>query len=181
VSGAPPPGEGLSFAEANRLALLAIPACLLPVAAHALAWGPASLLDGGRRLLGMGLVLPFVIVAAIAVHEALHAAGFLLVGRVPRDSVRFGVHARTLTPFAGCAAPMAARAYRIAALLPAAVLGVVPAAWGLAAGDAAATLWGAFMLASAGGDFAVIRAMRGIPARARVLDLEGRVGCQVVG
>jgi putative zincin peptidase len=179
-SAAAPPGSDatISFEAANVIALLYLPLAAAPVVAHAALWGGASLGEGLRDLFPWAFLPAFA--ASVVAHEALHAAGFLLLGRAPRRAIRFGLDRATLSPFAGCRVPLRAGAYRAAVLLPALVLGVGPAAWGLWKGAGWATLWGAFMLLCAGGDFAVLWAMRRVPARARVLDHPERVGCRVV-
>lgn len=173
-----PDDTSISFEKANVIALVFLPAALLPVAAHGAIWGMASLGKGFGDVFSL-LFFPALLVS-IVIHELLHAAGFLL-GGAPRAALRFGIDRKTLSPFAGCTAPLKARAYRFAIVLPALVLGVLPVAYGLATGAAWATMWGAFMLLCAGGDFAALWAMRAVPAGARVLDHPERVGCRVVG
>jgi hypothetical protein len=157
----------------------------LPLAAF-LALGPFVLRWGGAPL---AAVLPeppafpallLLLGVSILAHESLHALGFLVFGGVPRSSVRLGFQRRTLTPFAACSAPVAAGAYRKAALLPAAVLGVLPSIVGVISGLPALTLWGWVMLALAGGDLAAVWAIRRVPGASMVLDHPSRVGCQVV-
>jgi hypothetical protein len=128
----------------------------------------------------LGLAPVPVILVSTAVHEGLHALGFRLFGGVPWRSIRVGIHWRLLTPYAGTAAPMSARGYRWAAALPGLVLGVGPAAVGLAVGSGWLTGYGAFMLGAAGGDAIALWAMRHVPPRARVRDAVDRVGCEVL-
>lgn len=173
-----PDDTSISFEKANVIALVFLPAALVPVAFHGAVWGMASLGEGFGDVFSL-LFLP-AFLAAIVVHELLHAAGFLL-GGAPRRALRFGIDRKTGSPFAGCTAPLVARAYRFAVFLPALVLGVLPTAWGLATGAAWMTIGGAFMLLCAGGDFAALWAMRAVPSGARVLDHTDRVGCRVVG
>ncbi len=177
-----PDGPGMdatiSMVRANVLALLAFPAALVPVGLHAVLWGPDSMVEGAKALFPWWFFPLFVV--SIVTHEALHGLGFLL-GGAPRSSLRFGIDRKTLSPFAGCGAPLSARSYRVAVLLPAVLLGALPLAAGLALGSGTASVWGAFMLFAAGGDFAAVWAMRSVPPGARVLDHPGRVGCKVVG
>lgn len=138
----------ISFEKANLIALAFLPAPAAPVLLHLALWGADAIAEGA------GFLFPWrflpLLIASIVVHEALHAAGFLALGGAPRDAVHFGVDRRTLSPFAGCRAPLRARAYRGAVLLPSLVLGVAPVAAGLASGTGWLTLWGAFMLFCAG-------------------------------
>ena len=62
------------------------------------------------------VLLLLVSYVGIAVHEAIHAVCFHLIGRVPREQIRFGIHGRTLTPYVGTSAAMPARAYRASAV-----------------------------------------------------------------
>ena len=181
----PAPGPGarpstMSVARANLLALVWLPVSGVVAAA------PYVALWGGDRLAALPSALPplpaglALLAAGILIHELLHAAGFLLVGRAPRGQVRIGFQSRTLTPFASCRAPVTATAYRAAALLPAAVLGGIPlvAAW--ATGSPALLLWSWVMLALAGGDVAAVWAMRAVPGPTLVLDHPELVGCRSV-
>jgi hypothetical protein len=94
--------------------------------------------------------------------------------------VRLGFNRRTLTPFASCAVPVHAAAYRGTALLPALALGVLPGAAAVATGSGLLALWSWTMLAVAGGDLAAVWAIRRVPASAMVLDHASRVGCRVL-
>jgi hypothetical protein len=170
----------ISVARANALALLWLPvAAALVLAPFVSVWGSGALGAGLAQLLSLAVKLP-TMAASIVLHELLHGAGFLLFGRVPRGAVRLGVHRRTLTPYATCHAPVTVSAYRGAALLPAAVLGVVPGVLGLASGIGWLAAWAALMLAVAGGDLAAVWAVRRLPADTLVLDHPTRVGCTLV-
>jgi hypothetical protein len=177
----PGPDATMSVVRANLIGLGWLPlAAVLALGPFAMRWGGTPLaehLPGPAAL----PVLLLLLGLSIVLHESLHALGFLWFGGVPRSSVRLGFQRRTLTPFAACRAPVTAGAYRKAALLPAAVLGVLPAIAGVIAGSAALALWGWAMLALAGGDLAAVWAIRRVPSTSMVLDHPSRVGCEVVG
>lgn len=42
------------------------------------------------------------IILVIPLHEGLHAVGFLLLSKAPRDSVKFGFHKEYLAPYCHC-------------------------------------------------------------------------------
>jgi len=170
----------ISIARANALALLWLPiAAALVLAPFVVVWGRGALGPGLGHLLSLAVLLPTMAVS-IVLHELLHAAGFLLFGRVPRSAVRVGVHRSTLTPYATCLMPVAAAAYRGAALLPAIALGILPAIAGVIFGFGWLAVWAALMLAVAGGDLAAVWAIRRLPADTLVLDHSTRVGCTIV-
>jgi len=169
----------MSVARANLLAIAWLPVSGL------LALGPFAFLRGSERI---GAALPLVtdlrfalpvLAASVLLHEILHAVGFRLLGRAPREAIRIGFQRRTLTPFASCSAPVRASAYRAAALLPGAVLGVLPVLTGWLLGSGTLVLYGWAMLAVAGGDLAAVWAIRDVPGRVLVLDHPQRVGCRI--
>jgi hypothetical protein len=73
-----------------------------------------------------------------------------------------------------------ARSYRWAILLPGIILGVLPALIGLILGYGMITLGGTFLFAAAGGDMAVLWAIREVESDAMVLDHPERVGCVIL-
>jgi hypothetical protein len=171
----------MSVARANLVAVVWLPlAALLTLGPFVIRWGAAPLSAAVPGPGALPLVL-FLLLASVLLHEAAHAAGFLLLGRAPGSAVRLGFHRRSLTPYAACAAPIAARAYRATALLPAVALGLLPAAVAAATGWGRLALWSWAMVAVAGGDVAAVWAIRQVPARAAVLDHPSRVGCRVLG
>jgi Putative zincin peptidase len=175
------PDATMSVVRANLIGLGWLPlAAIVTLGPFALRWGGAPLAEQLPGPAALPVVLP-LLALAILMHESLHALGFLWFGGVPRARVRLGFQRRTLTPFAACSAPVAAGAYRKAALLPAVVLGGLPAIVGVITGSAGLALWGWAMLALAGGDVAAVWAIRRVPSTSMVLDHPSRVGCQVVG
>lgn len=179
----PEPAErdlSISVPRANAVALLLLPLiAALVLAPFTALWGLEALDQGW-----MDAATPFWrflawLVASVVAHEALHALGFLL-GGAPASTVRLGIHPRALTPFASCSQPVSPSVYRMAAVLPAVVLGVAPMllAWISGVGWLAVYAFG--MLAAAAGDLTVLWLVRGLPRDARVLDNADRAGCRVV-
>ena len=146
-----------------------VPASLLAIGLlglHALVWGRTAL----RPVFGSpgaAALLLALSIASVPVHEALHVAGYRVVGRAPRTATRVVV--RGLMAYAHCAAPMPAGAYRAAIALPGLGLGLLPAAAGLALGLAWLTAYGAFALAGALADARVLWALRRVPSAAPVV------------
>ncbi|MCY3766374.1 MAG: DUF3267 domain-containing protein [Gemmatimonadetes bacterium] len=65
------------------------------------------------------------LVTLVVVHEALHAFAALHWGKVPYNSIRFGVKLKWLIAYCHCSSPMKMGAFRIYTLLPLAVTTVV--------------------------------------------------------
>jgi hypothetical protein len=169
----------ISLERANVLGAALLPAIvLLTLGPFAAVWGWAALRAGLGTVFSLWLIPALVLV--VVVHEGLHLLGFLLLARAPGRALHFGIDRETLSPYAGCREPVSARAYRLAALLPALLMGLLPFALAMAWGTGWLAVWGALMLVFAGGDLAAVWAIRGVPGRARVLDHPSRVGCLVL-
>jgi hypothetical protein len=149
------------------------------VIGYELLWSPAdypmdALLDAHWVAFLGGLI------GSIAAHELLHGVGFRMFGKVPWREIRFGVRWRVLIAYAHTPVAMRARGYRWSAALPGIVLGLVPAAAGMLLAIPELAMYGALMLAGAGGDATVLRMIRYLPPDALVQDHSVRCGCAVV-
>lgn len=177
-----PEGRDLSvsLARANVLTLaIAVPLVGLMLVVYRL------LAPGGGRLALSGtfassLAFLALVVVGILAHEGIHGLAWAYFGRFPLRRIRFGFKVSTLTPYAHAPDPMPARAYRLGAGLPALVLGVLPFAVGTAVGSAGLALYGMIFTFAAGGDLLVLWLIRGVDARALVLDHPSRAGCVVL-
>jgi hypothetical protein len=127
-------------------------------------------------------VLTIVLVLALSLigHELLHAVGFWLVGGAPLGRIKFGFSWQGFAPYAHCREPLQTTAYRIAVVLPGVFLGVLPGLFGVALQQPLLVMWATLMLLAAGGDAAVLWAVRQVPSTAHVLDHPKKVGCQVL-
>ncbi len=179
----PPPGArdvSLPLNEVLRLALA--PALLLlalPLLIFALRWGGAPLWDGVAGLAGLARGLAgFALLTAA--HELVHAAGWVVFGGLPLRAIRFGLDAKTLSPYTRALLPMPARAYRIGAALPLLFTGVLPWLAALHTGSGLLALLGALLISGAVGDLLVLWVIRALPAQARVLDHPTGAGCYVL-
>ena len=124
--------------------------------------------------------LLLAVAVAVPLHEAIHALGWSLFGRVPLRRVRFGIAARTLNPYAHLPDAIPARAYRWGTALPGLTLGLLPYLAAMAAGSAWWMLFGLTLTLAAGGDALVLWLLRGVPPQALVLDHPSRAGCLVI-
>lgn len=172
--------HSISMQGANMFGLMFFPvSALLAFAPFVLLHGWIALRDGLFAVFSPWVFFPGLIVLVV-VHEGLHALGFLASGVVRRDHLRFGIDKKTLSPYAGCTAPMPARAYRVSGSLPGFVLGILPVVVGFLSGSGTFVAAGWFMTAAAGGDLAALWAMRRVPGDVWVEDHPSRVGCRTV-
>jgi hypothetical protein len=177
-----PEGQDLSIslARANTCTLaISLPLVGLMLAAYLVLSRTRSVSSAGLSLQGAVLFL-LLMIAGILVHEGIHALAWSAFGRLPLKRIRFGFQTSTLTPYAHALDPMPARAYRLGALMPALMLGVVPFAVGTAVGSLPVALFGMIFVFAAGGDLLILWLIRGVDPRALVLDHPSRAGCIVL-
>jgi len=170
----------VSLAFANMVALLLLPVTyiiiLLP---YQWKWAASPLADTSSSI-GSASVIILALIVGVTAHELLHAAGFILLGKVPVSAIHFGFSWRGMAPYAQCGTPVKANVYRVSVLLPGIILGLLPAIAGVALRIGWLTLWGVLMIIAAGGDLAVLWAMRTVDGAACVLDHPKRPGCRVL-
>ena len=135
----------ISMLSANILSLaFALPAAVLYILLFSLLWDAARFDAGVHVFMNNILIFMAVFIAGILAHELIHAAAWSLFARLPFKTIRFGFQIQTLTPYAHCPGPVPAAVYRLGALMPALLLGLLPAliallsgsGWLLDAGDA---------------------------------------------
>ena len=169
---------GMGLANVIGIGVLPIIGCFVFIPFTAL-WGIAPIRAAFRDIASVAVFIPSFL-AAIVAHEGLHALAFRFAGGAEWTSIRFGMNWKALAPYAHCRSAMSARAYRIAVSLPGLVLGSVPAAIAIATGDGWLAVWGFVMIAAAGGDIAILLAIRKVPGRRMVRDHPARAGCEVL-
>lgn len=172
--------HSISLARANVYTLaVSVPLVGLMLAAY-LGLSPTRGLSAAGFSLPGGVLFLVLMIAGIIVHEGIHALAWSAFGRLPLKRIRFGFQASTLTPYAHALDPMSARAYRLGALMPALVLGVLPYVIGTASGLTSVALYGMIFVFAAGGDLLVVWLIRKVDPRALVLDHPSRAGCIVL-
>lgn len=149
------------------------------VAPYLLANGIPPFILGVNRSMDLWIFLAWIAAGTVA-HEALHGIGWVVAAGRSFRSMRFGVHWKTLTPYAHFTEPISAAAYRIGIVLPGLVVGLGPAIAGYAFDHPATLLFGGLFFGAAAGDALGLWAVRDIPAATLVLDHPTRVGCRIV-
>jgi hypothetical protein len=137
------------------------------LASQALFVVPFALLHGRHsiRMHPTHLALAMLLIYA---HELLHVLGFRVFGGVARDDISIRIAWRYLTPHVDLRVPVAVRRWRFAALLPGVVTGLLPVIAALALGNGPMVVVGALMIGAAGGDVALVAALRGLDPGAQV-------------
>jgi Putative zincin peptidase len=121
-----------------------------------------------------------ILLAGIILHELIHGLTFLLFCKKGVRSIEFGIMWQYLAPYCHCKEPLPVWSYIISALMPAILLGLVPAGIGLITGKLIALVFGMIFLIAAGGDYLIVWLLRGQPKKSLVLDHESKVGCYII-
>ncbi|MDR0814629.1 MAG: DUF3267 domain-containing protein [Bacteroidales bacterium] len=103
-----------------------------------------------------------VLLFSIALHEAIHGVCMAAVAPNGWKSVSFGFNLKAMAPYAHCKEPLTPMAYRICLLMPAAVLGDIPALVGWCTGNILWLLYGVLFLWAAAGDVIILYMSRNI-------------------
>jgi hypothetical protein len=146
---------------------------------------PFGLIHGGRAI-GLGFswmvenpfLLAVILFGSIIIHEALHALGWALFGRISLKEMKFGILKGN--PYTHVKVPISARGYKLGGALPGFVLGVVPGLISLINGSGPLMLFAAVMLAAAAGDVIMLWLLHDLQPDTLVRDHPSAVGCLVL-
>ncbi|MGP1468782.1 MAG: DUF3267 domain-containing protein [Hoylesella shahii] len=174
----------IDLAWANVFALLFFAfVALSSSAAWYVLWGSPSFNDfGGNFLTGVNplgaAVLVFVIlVSGIVAHELIHGITWACFAKHGFRSIRFGVIWAMLTPYCHCKEPLIIRHYRLGALTPLIILGILPLLLAYPLRSVPLLLWGIIFITSAAGDILIVWKLRKEPASLLVQDHPKEAGC----
>jgi hypothetical protein len=126
-------------------------------------------------------LLIVALVLGILVHEFIHGISWVLFGRKPLSSIKFGFQWKTLTPYAHLRESIEISAYRLGTFLPGFVLGILVYVLSLVLGDGNLFLFGLLHTSAAGGDWLVLWLLRHVKGGTLVEDHPTHAGCYVIG
>ena len=109
-------------------------------------------------------------------HEAVHAIFWKISSGLAWSQFTFGFKWEALAPYCHAQAPMPLMPYRIGALAPVIVTGILPWLFALLNGSAPLALLSAVLISAAIGDFYVLWLLRDVPAGADVRDHPEKAG-----
>lgn len=168
----------MTSGEANKKALLFIlPIILIAAGPYFMIWEfNFEKADGG---FGEWSFL-VVFLVGIIVHELIHGLCSVLYAKHGFKSVRFGVMWKTLTPYCHCKEPLTAKQYRVVALMPSVILGILPVVYSWLVGDYRYLLFGGALLLGGAGDFLIVWMMRKLKKDDLVKDHPDKIGFRVL-
>lgn len=169
----------ISMAKANLYVLVTtLPPTVVLAAVYVWLWGIEGTDSFTDLAIVYGVGLALVAFGVVA-HEAIHGLSWAYFGGKPLSAIKFGFQLKTLTPYAHCKEPMRARAYRIGAVMPGLVMGILPSLVGIATGSGWIMFFGLFFTFAAGGDALVLWLVRNVDAKVLVEDHPTNAGCYV--
>ena len=126
-------------------------------------------------------ILIIAVLLGIVIHELIHGISWVIFGRKPFSSIKFGVQWQTLTPYAHLTEPVEVNAYRIGAFMPGFVLGILTYLLSLLFGDGNLFWFSLVHTSAAGGDWLILWLLRQVKAGTQVEDHPTNAGCYVIG
>ena len=142
-------------------------------------WKPSWSKPDGSTLIALFIFIGVTFVS-IAVHELVHALTAVWYGRIPWQTVKFGVDWKTMTPYFHNPLPMKARHYRVVVVMPLLVMGLLPYAIALLTDNLWLLVFGVFFTVAAAGDLMILWLMRHLSPDEQVQDHPTKVGLMVV-
>ncbi|HPR33193.1 MAG TPA: DUF3267 domain-containing protein [Prolixibacteraceae bacterium] len=110
-------------------------------------------------------------------HELIHGVVWALAASRGFRSISFGILWKLVTPYCHCREPLQVKHYILGALMPALVLGFIPAIIALITGRLGLLIFGIFFTIAAVGDFMVIWLLRNEHRNTWVEDHPSEAGC----
>ncbi len=125
------------------------------------------------------LYIPAALILGVILHELIHGATWAMFAENGFNSIKFGFFAKYLTPYCHCKEALKFYPYVIGAVMPAIVLGIIPAVLAMVLGRPALLMFGIIFICSASGDFLVVYAIRKYGKNALIKDDPLAAGCYI--
>lgn len=166
----------VSLAQANVIVLfITLPVVILQFALFLLLHGTE-----GLKPVESTALLIIAVLLGIVIHELIHGLSWVVFGRKPFSSIKFGFQWKTFTPYAHLKEPVEINAYRLGAFLPGFILGILPYILSLVTGNADLFWFSLVHTSAAGGDWLVLWLLRKVKAGVQVEDHPTNAGCYVL-
>lgn len=177
-----PKDRSVSLLAANLLApVMALPPIALLLILYIKVWGYEGVFGWLQTLSGpRALAAVAALLVSVPVHELIHGVSYAIFGRKPLATVRLRFELKALAPYVHLEERIGVRPYRLAILMPALILGLLPSLAGLLTGSAWALAFGLSSILAAGGDMVILWVLRGVAPGSLVEDHPTRAGCYVI-
>ena len=105
------------------------------------------------------LIIPIMLIGII-IHELVHGITWSIFTKHGFKSIKFGILWKMITPYCHCTEPLKAKHYRLGAIMPFIVLGIIPFAASLVSGSLGLFLFSVLFTIAASGDFLMLYMLR---------------------
>ncbi|MFZ4260610.1 DUF3267 domain-containing protein [Sphingobacterium sp. HJSM2_6] len=180
----------IDLVKANKWGLIIlIPISILYFVPFFIIWsdqfGNAEILNNIQQFLKQygilaGFIPLIVLVLGIVVHELIHGITWAIFAKQGFKSIKYGILKKMLTPYCHCKEPLRLKHYIIGAIMPAVILGFLPAIIALSIGSFSLLLFAAFFTMAAIGDFMIIQLIKNENGQSWVLDHPSEAGCYIL-
>jgi len=172
----------ISMAKANLYSIIFILPIFLLASLYFGVWGKNSIVGAfsATNIFSLYIKSLFLIFAGIVIHELIHGFAWMYFSKKSFKTIKFGINWKVLSPYAHCTEPMDVRAYRLGAMMPGLVVGVMPYLFGLLYGNVWIVLFGLFFTFAASGDAIILWTIRKVDKGKLVEDHPNRAGCSVI-
>jgi len=132
-----------------------------------------------HHFLGSIWIVLLALILGTIVHELLHGITWSKYAKNGFKSIKFGIKWEMLTPYCHCKEPLKVSHYVLGCIMPAIILGFIPAILAIIIGNLGLLIFGIFFTVAAGGDFLVIYNLRKESKDTLVEDHPSEVGFYV--
>jgi hypothetical protein len=117
-----------------------------------------SIIFGSKEGLLNSFVFLLIMITGIIFHELIHGLFFALYSKNKFKSVKFGIlpKEKLFTPYCHCKEKLKINHYRIAAIMPTIILGIIPAVISLNIGNIVLLVYGILFISAGSGDLLMI-------------------------
>ena len=155
-------------------AVLGITLVLILILPYYLIFGLAEL-EKVRQFFSLRIFIPSIIIG-IFVHEFIHGLTWAVAAKIGLANIKFGFQLKSLTPYAHSKLPMKTNAYRLGAVMPLLLLGVLPYLFALISNNPYFFGFGLFFCFVASGDIMILWLIHKLPAHQLIQDHPSKGG-----
>jgi len=125
------------------------------------------------------LILILALILGIIAHELIHGIMWAIFAKNGFKSIKFGIMWKMITPYCHCKEPLKVNHYVLGAIMPAIILGFIPAILAIFIGNLGLLILGIIFIDAACGDFLIIYSLRKESKETLVEDHPSEVGFYV--
>jgi len=171
--------RSISLLWGNVIAtVLAVPIFVLIVYIYISLWGVETYYNSLDILANNPIWVLILLIVGVIIHEVIHGLTWQWATET-RVKIEYGIKWAMLTPYAHLKDAVSAHTYRIGALMPGVIVGLLPLLVALVTGNPAFFWFGLVFTIAAGGDLLVLWQIRRVPPHILVEDHPERIGCYV--